>query len=57
MATVSLHPFFPAMPLTLACWNWPILGTSNKNTILLWGEGDGPYHLTSEDKKTKNKKI
>ena len=35
----------------------PVLGTSNKNTILLWGGGGmGPQHLTSKDNWKKKKK-
>ena len=36
----------------------PVLGTSNKNTILWWGGGGmGPQHLTSKDNWKKKKNL
>lgn len=56
MATVS--PLPGSVLSYFACWNCPILGTSNKNTILLWGRGNGalPPNLKIKKKKTKKKK-
>lgn len=51
MATVS--PLPGSVLSYFACWNCPILGTSNKNTILLWGRGNGalPPNLKIKKKK------
>nr|XP_024645245.1 G protein alpha s subunit-like [Macaca nemestrina] len=46
MATVAHLPGYVLSQFT--CWNCSVLGTSNKNTILLSGRdgGWGPYYLT-----------
>lgn len=52
MATVS--PLPGSVLSYFACWNCPILGTSNKNTILLWGRGNGALPPNLKIKKKKN---